>query len=336
MINQNELIPTNLLQDSKTIDLLKNFETILQSEEAEDLLDMLNTLNLNDLTELVSFFTQMKQVFGYNIFEGGRVVLHSACEQFALVEDGGRAAMTTAENLREFETKNLEIAREKQKFKKAEFSSISGFLPQAKEVFCVASYGIGKLINPSLSFPEYEGGQIFVLGIRKSNIDVLVKDHTYKNVGMPTTLFLVKTRTTSKAKDHGQVSVDNIVKGIQIERVFVSCTTEDFTITEDTQLYHYPLSNVNRSSHGNVCLGSYTNSDYLFFENQIELCRFVYDFYCSLRDSHEYSTKYKSSKDVSLDKFLNSLKDKEFPNSELIPNGETLESWVRKVINHMY
>lgn len=336
MINQNETNLVTLMQDSNAVTLFKNLETILQSEESEDIVDMFNTLDASGIQELLSFYTQMKQVFGYNIFEGGRTVHYSSCEQLAMVKNDGRVAMTTAENLREFEAKNLEIAREKQKFKKADLTSISGFLPNSKEVFTVAAYGVGRLLDSSLSYPEYEGGQIFVLALRKSNIDVLVKDKTYPNAGMPTTVFILKTKRECKAKDHGEVSADNVVHGVRIDKVFVACTTEEFSIREDTPLYHYPLSNVNRNSHGNVCLGSYTGSDYLFYQDQVDLATFAYDFFCSLRDSHEYATKYKSSNTVSLDKFLTDLKDKEFSNSELISNGETLESWVLKVANYMY
>lgn len=298
-------------------------------------------IRLDDENGFRAFYDQMMQLFKHNVFGKGRSVQYSEDEQLALVEvsdeNGNRCcALTSAADLRAYENQKAEIASENQKIVNVELHSMSGLLPQSEDVFCLGAYGEGNITKPSFIEPEFEGGQLFILGIRSRNIDFAIKDTVIENVGIPTTLFIIHTKRVVKAKEYGDVSFDVSKSVLQIDRVYVSCIDTTGVIDKDTPIYHYPYTNVNRSSFGHVCLGSYSGSDELCFSDSVDLYRFAYEFFYLLRDSHEYSTMYKSSKETPLIKFLKSLQNKKFPSDELIATGYTYDTWINKVVKHIY
>ena len=298
------------------------------------------TLELDE--EALELAKEFCDISGSNPFKNGRVVYITNDEQFAVVKISDKYGNkkfipTVYSQLRKLEAECSEIFKEKRKIEKMDFTAVSGMLPQSEIMFCLGAYAEGNLTNKSLTNPSYEGGQVFILGVRSTNIDFALGKKVIPNVGIPTTLFVVRTQKILKAREYATSLEDDNFEMFEVKSVHAACVQGRGRINHDTKIYHYPFTNVNRTLFGRVCLGQVYGTSILQFESSADLDRFPTEFFDSMADTHDYNTRYASNTELKLESFLKTLQNKPFPSeTELIYSGWTYGEWLAGVFNDLY
>lgn len=149
--------------------------------------------------------------------------------------------------------------------------------------------------------------RVVVLKKEACRHDFIYHKNVFKNVGIPTLIFVLK------------INENNI-----IYRGYLYSTKTNI-INENTQMYCYPFTNT--GSNGVICFGA--NQEYLKFNNINELFSFP-DKFLMMPSTHELV--YKNSLNLSVRDFLVSLENKDFDNEILIDYGKNYKQTINYII----
>lgn len=300
--------------------------------------------NLRNEEVALQIINEIVDLSNSNPFEDGLTVMVDKNGYFTLIERSdncnGRVVIpTTFPKFLEVANQNQELIREKRKVAKLSFSSISGVLPQSEIVGCLGAYSEGLIIDNSLTSPCFEGGQIFILVLRSTITDFAFKDEVIKDVGVPTTVLIVRTEKVLKAASTDislSNSLDSSRKYLEVKSMFAACVKGRGRIDDDTEMYFYPYSNTSKTNFGRVCLGSVLGTDLLLFEKQSHLDVLPLEFYGAMSNTHELDVCFKSQHKLSQRQFILRHKNKPFDEDELIPMNMTYKEFISGAISTLY
>jgi hypothetical protein len=152
------------------------------------------------------------------------------------------------------------------------------------------------------------GSEYFLMVRQPGKFDIQYFDDTYKEVGIPKLVFAIKLFKST------------------IQQMFI-VVVKDHTVTEDSQLYYYPFSNVS-SYDTKVCFGSNRISE-LNIDSPIKL-HSVIDMFLSMPNNNDSYGQNLSG--LEYRPLLEALNGKNFDNSWLKPMNKTYKEWLTKLI----
>lgn len=299
--------------------------------------------NLNNKEHASNLLEQIVDLTNSNPFENGMSIFIDENGHLVLIErpdgnNGHEVMLTTYSKFLEVANQSQEIIREKMKIAKLGFTSISGILPQSELVFCLGAYGEGIITDNSLTTPSFQGGQIFVLGLRACNLNFALKNERIPNVGVPTTIFVIRTEKiiqTASTSSTMNNDINSSIAAYKVTAMFAACIKGKGRIDEDTPMYYYPFSNVSSTNY-RVCLGSVFGTDLLIFERASHLDRLPIQFYSTMASTHELQVNYASKDKLSYKEFLLSLINKPFNEDELKPMNLTYKEFINTTVSSLY
>lgn len=152
-----------------------------------------------------------------------------------------------------------------------------------------------------------DGREYFVLLRENKPVDFEYFGTVYENVGVPTILFAV-------------VLANNILQGFKIAAV------KDKVITEDTQIYYYPFSNVS-SPTSYACVGGNRISN-IEIKSTSQL-HSMPDMFLSMPNSNDSYGHNESG--LEYRPLLKKLSNKKFPDKYLKPANMKYSEWFEKI-----
>lgn len=301
-------------------------------------------VNLENQELALQLFNQVVDLTNSNPFENGMFVMVDENGHLALIErpdncNGREVMFTTFEKFLEVANQSQELIREKRKVARLSFTSISGILPQSEIMGCLGAFGEGLITDSSFTNPRFEGGQIFILLLRSTILDFAFKDEIIRDVGVPTTVLVVRTeRVLKAASDVSSIdnSLDSSREYLQVKAMFAACVKGKGRIDDDTEMYFYPYSNTSKSNFGRVCLGSVLGTDLLLFEKQSHLDELPVYFYSAMANTHELDVRFKSQDKLSQRQLILRSKNKPFNEDELIPMKMTYSQFINGAVSSLY
>lgn len=293
--------------------------------------------NPENAKEIFNMASKTIDKLAFNPFNGGRVFYRSADELHTVLHSQKNTGLTKIRFARTRDVIKADVAadelmRENRRSERKKIHSISGLLPNSELVSCLWHMAEGELLSDNYISPSYEGGHVYLLLLKACNLDFAIDNEVVKNVGIPPTLFLVRTEKV-KASAATKDAVDN--EAIRVTRVYATCLDNAGFITEDSRIYDWPWSNVSVNTFGWMCLGNNFGSGALVYPDAASLANLPYDIICNFPTTGHYGVSIDGISYKDLIEFMYSIQGKQFPVNKLI-HRTNLNTWLTNAITDLY
>lgn len=273
--------------------------------------------------------------YGSNPFDGGRFTHRTSDEKHSLVhlpQPNGINNMVLCKT-RDVINADIQadtIAREKRKATRKKINAVSGYLPRKKgSISCIWHMAEGERLDNSLGNPTYEGAHVHVLLLEACNMDFAIGDDVIKDVGIPPTLFLIRSeKTTNTTELNGKLITEEVVK---VKRVYARCIDQTGYINGRIKTYDWPWCNCAPNSNGWLCLGENYQSGSLVFHDIQSLIDVPKLIISKFPSTDHYGTRFAQQLEMTYDKLKSYMKEhqgKPFNITHLRDTGEDLDTWL--------
>lgn len=317
---------------------MENWEEILEIAQA---MCMRLSSNPESARKTLDMWGNMVDKIGLDPFDGGRFIHRTSDERHSMIHLPQPNGIINPLLCKTRDAINADIqadaiVREKRKSIRKKSYSVSGLLPNSEKISCLWHMAEGERLDGSLTSPTHEGGHLYLLLLEACNLDFAIDDEVIKDVGIPPTLFLIRTEKSTKTTEiNGKIITEETVK---VTRTYARCLNQSGYINGLVMTYDWPWSNCSVGSNGWLCLGGNYQSGSLVFPDIQSLASVPKLIISHFPTTSHYGPSFADEVNMTysiLAKYMKENQGKPF-NINHLKQREPLGVWLERAINDMY